>query len=123
MKMGSCVRASASAMLRGVLATALMATSALAFATDGIAQLRSQLAVIEGDKKKLAERMESARDRLERLAQQRKLRMTALGSSASVRPRFSVSNGAALTPPRRSEKAIPTPSVPESRKDRNKAAP
>lgn len=44
MKMGSCVRASASAMLRGVLATALMATSALAFATDGIAQLRQFVA-------------------------------------------------------------------------------
>ncbi|MBP6762314.1 MAG: outer membrane lipoprotein chaperone LolA, partial [Thauera sp.] len=42
--MGSCVRASASAMLRGVLATALMATSALAFATDGIAQLRQFVA-------------------------------------------------------------------------------
>ena len=44
MKMGSCVRSSASAMLRGVLATALMAASAPAFATDGIAQLRQFVA-------------------------------------------------------------------------------
>lgn len=44
MKMGSCVRSSVGGMLRGVLATALMATSALAFATDGIAQLRQFVA-------------------------------------------------------------------------------
>jgi cell division protein ZapB len=34
------------------------------------AQLRMQLAVVEGDRKKLTERMESARERLEYLAQQ-----------------------------------------------------
>ena len=56
MKMGSCVRASASAMLRGVLATALMATSALAFATDGIAKLSQFVAATPRAEGKLEQR-------------------------------------------------------------------
>jgi len=34
------------------------------------AQLRMQLAIVEADKKKLAEKMDAARNRLEQLAQQ-----------------------------------------------------
>lgn len=46
------------------------------------AQLRLQLAVVENDKKKLAERMDSARDRLEQLAQQLPQVKTALARQA-----------------------------------------
>jgi cell division protein ZapB len=46
------------------------------------AQLRLQLAVVEGDKKKLIDRMESARDRLEQLAQQLPQAKAALAKQA-----------------------------------------
>ncbi len=46
------------------------------------AQLRLQLSVVENDKKKLAERMESARDRLEQLASQLPQAKTALAKQA-----------------------------------------
>jgi hypothetical protein len=46
------------------------------------AQLRLQLTVVEGDKKKLAERMESARERLEQLAQQLPQAKSALAKQA-----------------------------------------
>jgi chromosome segregation ATPase len=46
------------------------------------AQLRLQLSVVENDKKKLTERMESARDRLEQLASQLPQAKTALAKQA-----------------------------------------